>query len=269
MAAGAPSPHRPAGPSGPGHGLIIGPTGWRAISADRWIPGNLRVISLSISFSELDVTSLASYLIAFALPLLDALLPIVPSETAIITLGVATAGSTDPRIGVLVVLAAFGAWCGDNFNYLLGRWFGPWVTRRFLSGERGTKQRAWAERSLDHYGWRLIIACRFIPGGRTAVTLTCGLIGYNRRSFMLATAVAAMIWASYAFFIGRLGGHVFESKPWAGLLLALGVVLAISGLVEAFRRLRGRRRPSEPSQESQESPQESPQDGLPDPSRKE
>src|SRR5215467_4056451 len=74
VAAGTPSPHRPAGPSGPGHGLIIGPTGWRAISADRWIPGNLRVISLSISFSELDVTSLASYLIAFALPLLDALL---------------------------------------------------------------------------------------------------------------------------------------------------------------------------------------------------
>ena len=176
------------------------------------MPVTSLVISLSISFSELDVTSLASYLVAFVLPALDALLPVVPAETAIITLGVATAGSTDPRIGVLVVLAAAGAWCGDNFNYLLGRWFGPWVVRRFLSGERGTRQRAWAERSLDHYGWRLIIACRFIPGGRTAVTLTCGLIGYNRRSFMLATAVAAMFWACYAFFIGRLGGQVFERQ---------------------------------------------------------
>jgi membrane-associated protein len=226
------------------------------------MPVTSLVIDLSISFSELDVTNLASYLVAFILPALDALLPIVPSETAIITLGVATAGSTDPRIGVLVALAAFGAWCGDNFNYLLGRWFGPWVVRRFLSGEKGTKQRAWAERSLDRYGWRLIIACRFIPGGRTAVTLTCGLIGYNHRSFMSATAVAAAIWSSYAFFIGRLGGHVFESKPWAGLLLALGVVLAVSALVEVFRRLRGRRDPSQSSQES-------PRQGQPDPSRKE
>jgi len=209
-------------------------------------------------FSELDVNSLTSYLIAFVLPALDALLPVVPAETAIITLGVATAGSTDPRIGVLVVLAAAGAWCGDNFNYQLGRWFGPWVVRRFLSGERGTRQRAWAERSLERYGWRLIIACRFIPGGRTAVTLTCGLIGYNHRAFMSATAVAAAIWSSYAFFIGRLGGKAFEDKPWAGLLLALGVVLAVSGLVEAYRRLRGRRTPSE-----------SPQDGLRDPSNKE
>lgn len=233
------------------------------------MPVTSLVISLSFLFSQLDVTSLTSYLVAFLLPLLDALLPIVPSETAIITLGVATAGSADPRIGVLIALATAGAWCGDNFNYLLGRWFGPWVVRRFLSGERGTKQRAWAERSLDHYGVRLIIACRFIPGGRTAVTLTCGLIGYNHRLFMSATAVAAAVWSSYAFFIGRLGGKAFEDKPWAGLLLALGVVLFVSGLVEAFRRLRGRRKPSEPPQQGQPDLRESPHQGRRGPSPKE
>ena len=63
---------------------------------------------------------------------------------------------------------------------------------------------------------QLIIVCRFIPGGRTAVTLTCGLISYDRRKFVTATAVAAVIWALYAFFIGRLGGKAFEDKPWAG-----------------------------------------------------
>src|ERR1700759_2682790 len=95
-------------------------------------------ISPSISFSQLDVASPASYLSAFILPAIDAILPIVPSETAIITLGVATDGSSDPRIGGLIALAAAGAWLGDNFNYLLGHWFGPWVERRFLSGDKGT-----------------------------------------------------------------------------------------------------------------------------------
>lgn len=57
------------------------------------------------------------------------------------------------------------------------------------------------------------MACRFIPGGRTAVTLTCGLIGYPRRSFMLGTGLAGVLWASYAFFIGRLGGQAFEGRP--------------------------------------------------------
>ena len=191
-----------------------------------------------ISFSLLNLSSPASYLVAFILPALDALLPVLPSETAIIALGVATAGSTDPRIALLIALAAFGAFLGDNVNYLLGRRFGPAVARRFLSGERGTRQRAWAERSLGQFGARLIIACRFIPAGRTVVTLTCGLVGYRRRSFVIATAVAGVIWASYAFAIGRLGGRAFEDKPWAGLLLALGVVVVVSAAVEAARRTR-------------------------------
>jgi membrane-associated protein len=193
---------------------------------------------LLISFSQLDVSSPASYLIALVFPALDALLPVVPSETAIVALGVASAGHADPRIAVLIGLAACGAFIGDNVNYLLGKWFGPAVSRRFLSGERGTRQRAWAERSLDRYGVRLIIGCRFIPGGRTVVTLTCGLVGYRQRSFVIATAVAAVIWASYAFLIGLLGGRAFEHKPWAGLLLALGVVLVVSAIVELLRRTR-------------------------------
>jgi len=86
------------------------------------------------------------------------------------------------------------------------------------------------------------VACRFIPGGRTAVTLTCGLIGYPRRSFVLGTAIAGVLWASYAFFIGRIGGQAFEGRPWAGLLLGLGLAVLVSGVIEAARRLRGRAR---------------------------
>jgi membrane-associated protein len=81
----------------------------------------------------------------------------------------------------------------------------------------------------------IIVACRFIPGGRTAVTLTCGLIGYPRRRFVIATAVAGIV-SSYAFFLGRLGGKAFEDRPWIGLLLALRLALAVSVLIEAARR---------------------------------
>ena len=162
-----------------------------------------------IDLAQLDISSPVSYLIAILVPALDALIPILPSETAVIALGVATAGSTDPRIGVLVALAALGAFLGDNAAYLVGRRFGPAVSRWVFAGERGQRRHAWAQRSLAQYGTRIIVACRFIPGGRTAVTLTCGLIGYPRRSFVVATAVAGAAWASYAFAIGRLGGQAF------------------------------------------------------------
>jgi membrane-associated protein len=192
-------------------------------------------------FSSLQVSSLLSYVIAIVAPALDAIFPVIPSETAIIALGVATAGRADPRIALLVGCAALGAFLGDNLSYLIGRSFGPWAERRFFASEKGVRRRAWAERSLGRFGMQLIIVCRFIPGGRTAVTLTCGLISYPRRRFVVATAIAAVIWALYAFFLGRLGGKAFEDRPWVGLLVAFGGTVVVSALIEVIRRIRDHR----------------------------
>jgi membrane protein DedA with SNARE-associated domain len=187
--------------------------------------------------AQLGVASLASYLIAVLLPALDVLIPVLPSETAVIALGVSTAGSADPRIAVLVALAAAGAFLGDNIAYLLGRKLGPRLSTRIFAGQRGERRLTWARQSLARYGAGMIIVCRFIPGGRTALTVTCGLTGYPWRRFMAVDAVASVLWALYAFFIGRLGGRAFEDRPWIGLLLALGTALAVSVLIELIRRL--------------------------------
>jgi membrane-associated protein len=189
------------------------------------------------AFTSLQVGSLISYVAAVVLPALDAVIPVLPSETVIIALGVATAGSADPRIALLVLCAAAGAFLGDNLSYFIGSRFGPFAERRFFSTGKGAQRRAWAERSLRRFGVPLIIVCRFIPGGRTAVTLSCGLIGYPRRRFVPATAAAGLIWAFYAFFLGRLGGKAFEHQPWVGFLVAFGVTIVLSALVEAARRI--------------------------------
>jgi membrane-associated protein len=190
------------------------------------------------ALTGLQVSSVISYAIAIIIPALDAIFPVLPSETVIIALGVATAGSADPRIALLVACAAVGAFLGDNLSYTLGRRFGPRVERRFFQGDKGAQRRAWAERSLERFGMHVIVVCRFVPGGRTAVTLSCGIIGYSRPRFVIATAVAGTIWAVYSFFLGRLGGQAFEDRPWAGFLAAFGVTIAVSGLIEAIRRIR-------------------------------
>jgi membrane-associated protein len=213
---------------------------------------------LASEITTLHVGSLVSYLIAFGLPCFDAVVPILPSETVIIAFGVASAGSSDPRIFLILLCAAAGAWAGDNLAYLIGRRFGPWATRRFFSGEKGAARRDWAERSLHRFGVALIIVCRFIPGGRTAVTLSCGLIGYPWRRFAIATAVAAVIWASYAFFAGRIGGKAFQNMPVVGFAVAFGGVLVISGLVELIRLIiawRKRRKQPDQKEKSEEDEQ--------------
>lgn len=185
--------------------------------------------------NELDVHSGWSYLVAFVVPAGDAVLPVLPSETAVITLGVTTSGDADPRIVVLLLLAALGAFAGDNLSYFIGRRYGPWAEGKLLRGEKGQKAKAWAEKALQERGSQVIVVCRFIPGGRTAVTLTCGLTGFDHRRFMGATAVAALIWATYCVAVGRFGGKTFEDNPLAALGLAFGIALAVSLLVEVIR----------------------------------
>jgi membrane-associated protein len=186
---------------------------------------------------DLQPDSFLSYLIAVLFPALDAVLPVLPSETAIVALGVATAGSLDPRLIFLVILAACGACVGDNLCYVIGRHLGPYVDRRVFASERGSRRRAWAQKTLERFGARLIVVCRFIPGGRTVVTFTCGAVGYPWRRFFPVTILSGVVWATYAFAIGRIGGTAFANRPWLGLILALGLAVGVSALAELVRRI--------------------------------
>jgi len=182
-----------------------------------------------------------AYAIIFLLALLDALVPVVPSETSVITAGV-VASSGDLSVPLIVLAAAGGAMAGDNIAYLLGRRYGTRIEARFFSGERGRKQIQWAERQLGERGGELILIGRFIPGGRTAVTLSAGTLRYPWRRFALFDAAAAIGWALYATLLGYFGGRVFENAAWKGLVLSLGIAFAVAGSIEVTRWWLKRRR---------------------------
>ena len=180
-----------------------------------------------------------AYAIVFVLALLDALVPIVPSETAVITAGV-VAASGDLSLGLIIPAAAAGAFIGDNLAYLIGHRFGARATERFFSGEKARHRMDWAEEQLRERGGELIIVGRFIPGGRTAVALSAGTLGYRWRRFIAFDAVATLAWATYSALLGYYGGKTFESF-W-GLVLALTTAFAIAGGIELVRWALRRRR---------------------------
>ena len=179
-----------------------------------------------------------AYAILFVFAFLDAIVPIVPSETAVVTAGVVAANG-DLNLMLIVAAAATGAFLGDNCAYLIGHAFGHRATDRF-SGEKGKRRFKWAEEQLDERGGELIVVARFIPAGRTAVTLSAGTLGYPWRRFVVFDAVAALFWALYASLLGYYGGKTFESV-W-GLVLALVTAFAIAAGIELTRWLLKRRR---------------------------
>ena len=60
------------------------------------------------------------YLIILGVAVADSVIPIVPSETLVIIGGV-SAGSGHLSIALVVLVAAVGAFIGDNMSYLIGR----------------------------------------------------------------------------------------------------------------------------------------------------
>jgi membrane-associated protein len=185
-----------------------------------------------------------AYGIVFLLAYFDAVVPIVPSETAVITAGV-VASAGDLSLPLVVAAAAAGAFLGDNSAYLIGRRFGSRAQERFFSGEKARRRIEWAERQLYERGGELIVVARFIPGGRTAVTLSAGLLRYSWRRFAGFDAAAGLSWALYAALLGYFGGRTFEHAAWKGLLLALGIAFAVAGGIELVRWSLKRRRQAE------------------------
>ena len=120
-----------------------------------------------------------SYLVIFAVAYLDVIIPLVPSETLVVTAGV-IASSGDLHLPLVILCGALGAFLGDNTVYFIGRRWGDSVKRRFFSSKKAKERLDWADRQLDERGGELIVVARFIPGGRTAVCLSAGGLADDR-----------------------------------------------------------------------------------------
>jgi membrane-associated protein len=180
-----------------------------------------------------------TYVFLFGIAALDVLFPLVPSETSVILAGV-LAGTGDLELVLVVLFAGTGAVVGDNASYSIGRTAGPWVVERFFQGER-RKRIDWAEKQIEERGPYLIVIGRFIPGGRTAITLAAGLLKMPWRKFISFDVIAGAVWATYAALLGYVGGRTFEENPLYGFLIAFAVALAVTGIIEVYRFLRKRR----------------------------
>ncbi|WBB65605.1 DedA family protein [Micromonospora sp. WMMD812] len=186
------------------------------------------------------VTSPWMYLVLIGATAIDAFFPAIPSEAAVITAAVLSSAGGHPNLIGVILSAAVGALIGDHISYAIGRGGGSRRLARFPEQSRRRTGSEWARRAVDRRGGLILTTSRYIPGGRTAVTLTMGAVRYPRRSFLLFDAIAALTWGLYCGLLGYFGGLAFERDPIKGVLTGLGLAVAVTLGLEIARKVRRR-----------------------------
>lgn len=147
------------------------------------------------------------------LAVLDAFLPLVPSETAVLLAGTFAAGQ-GPDLALVVLAGAFGAVVGDHIAYAVGRVLGVRLLSRVRPGTRTARAHAWAADATARGGGPVLVGARFVPGGRTATTLTRAATGFPLRRFASYDTVACLRWASWCSSISGVASSP-NTRSWA------------------------------------------------------
>jgi membrane protein DedA with SNARE-associated domain len=170
------------------------------------------------------------YLAVFCVVMLESAGLPLPGETALV-LASAYAGATGHLNIAYVILAAIvGAVIGDNFGYLVGRFVGAKVFKRYGALVGLTEKRLrLGEYLFERHGAKIVFFGRFIALLRVFAAVLAGLNQYAWRSFLIWNAAGAIVWA----LVMGVGGYVFGDAmdKVSGPLGLIGLGLVVAGLI--------------------------------------
>jgi membrane-associated protein len=180
----------------------------------------------------------------------------LPGDSLLFTVGLFIGrGDIDYPIWLACAVLTAAAFLGNVVGYEIGRASGPAVFNRpnskIFKQEYVDKTMAF----FDHYGARAIVLARFVPLVRTFITVVAGVGRMNRRTYLLFSALGAVLWASGITILGRLLGNVglFRDHLEAGLLL-LVLISVVPMFIETYRH-RSRAKKADAEEPSDETTQ--------------
>lgn len=179
-------------------------------------------------------TGLAAVHSVWLLPVLvvliavDAPLPVLPSETILMT--AAALAFADRNAAVLVglfVAALVGSAAGDLITFGLGR-----SSHRLVAGRAEDGLAGWVRRHMVRRPGIALVGARFLPGGRLVSTAAAGRFGVPLRRFLPWSLVSSAVWSAYMLGVGRVLQPMTGGNP---LLCVLGgtVLAVLTGLLFA------------------------------------
>jgi undecaprenyl-diphosphatase len=142
---------------------------------------------------------------------------IVEGEVVFVAASVLVGQGKLHPLGVLLA-GALGGSAGDNFFfYVLRGRLQRWLDRfpRFARHHRAITSR------VAHHSTAMVLACRFLPGLRTAIPAACAYAGVTPLKFSSLDLVSALAWASAILatvaWVGPAAMERIGLKGWWGI----------------------------------------------------
>ncbi len=172
--------------------------------------------------------------------------PFLPGDSLLFVAGaIAATGAMEVQwLALFLMLAAF---CGDNTNYWIGRYFGP---RIFTRADSRLLNRAHLERTNQFYakhGGKTIIFARFLPIIRTFAPFVAGIGRMNYSYFVSYSAFGSVFWISFFVFGGYFFGNVpIVKNNLTFFIFGIIIVSILPGMIQFIRNWLGNRAASRP-----------------------
>lgn len=189
--------------------------------------------TIAAAVSAIDLSGVEHpYLIIGGFVVLDAVIPIFPSESLLTTASnlAAQDGSTI-ELWKLIAAGTVGAIVGDSLLY----WLSRTVLRKRMSVQVEKAQQnekvARAMAVMSSTAGMLIVFGRFVPGLRFMIGATMGLTRFPYPRFLMWDAIGGFLWAAYTCVFCYLVASIIDDKPLISIAVSVVVTTALLGLL--------------------------------------
>jgi len=161
--------------------------------------------------------------------------PFLPGDSMLFAIGALCA--TDAMdLNIVLTLFPVAAILGDNFNRLMGVWFG----HKAFSGKDGLffnqKNLNKAHAFYEKHGPKAVTLCRFIPFFRTYIPFIAGMAEMKWRAFLPWSILGGAGWVFACTIAGYFFGNIpFIKNHFELVVLSIITISLIPIVVEFFK----------------------------------
>lgn len=179
-----------------------------------------------------------------------AIFPVLPGDSLLFAVGMFVANDaqiihlSSDKVSTLLlsmlILVVFAV-LGNVVGYWVGKTISPWLFKErsgFMGKVFSAKHLLQTHDFFERYGPRALILGRFVPFVRTFITMVAGAAGMTFRTYIMYTAIGAVIWAAGLTLLGFFLGTIPFIKTNLEVVLIAIVLVSVLPMVWEYVRSR-------------------------------